>query len=99
MKRITLSLPAGLLASLDAYCEANHYERSELIRHLIRLKVDFVLDRGHLQDRGGVNGSAKESKKLYNVAGKLFRKFDDGSVEVYDDEKEIWVSHLGDLNS
>lgn len=47
MSKILLTLPDDLLASLDEYCKKFSYERSEMIRRLIR---GIVYPRDILQD-------------------------------------------------
>lgn len=39
MKRILISIPPELLTQIDQYCKDNQYNRSELIRHALRLLV------------------------------------------------------------
>ncbi len=39
MSRIIISLPDELLEDLDVYCEDLRYNRSECIRHAIRLLI------------------------------------------------------------
>lgn len=66
MAKVLLNLPDGLLKRLDDYCEANSYQRSELIRHIIRMKMDFVKERGYLKNTPGTPGS-KSSHSLKGV--------------------------------
>jgi metal-responsive CopG/Arc/MetJ family transcriptional regulator len=39
MARIIISLPSELLEELDDYCDNHKYNRSECIRHAIRLLI------------------------------------------------------------
>lgn len=42
--RINISIPDELLLSFDDYCKKNHYERSELIRGLIRTALSSEIE-------------------------------------------------------
>lgn len=66
MAKVLLYLPDELLKILDEYCEANSYKRSELIRHFIRMKMEFVKERGYLENTAGTFGS-KDSHSLKGV--------------------------------
>lgn len=69
MTKILLGIPDSLLLKLNVYCQANDYERSELIRHLIRQKLDFVDDRGYTKEQVGVPTS-EEPKSAKNIKNK-----------------------------
>lgn len=44
--RVNISLPDKLLKDLDNYCKKNGFNRSEFIRHLIRIKIMAVNSLG-----------------------------------------------------
>lgn len=61
-KKILLALPNTMLTKLDEYCKANGYERSELVRHLLRLKLDWIDDRGYVKET--ISSEVPEGQKI-----------------------------------
>lgn len=43
-KQVNVSVPSGLLEELDQVCEYVHTKRTELIRQLIRERVQVLMD-------------------------------------------------------
>ncbi len=47
MKRILITIPVEFLKRIDRYCKDKQYNRSELIRHALRLLIKDSYEKSH----------------------------------------------------